>query len=110
MSPSDRRSGEAAETPPSRHAGGSASIREPRILSALRRLAGAGDEVGTRSEMMGGVVPEGEMEAAAAGDYEVIDPAQLAMDVDLPPVVRLVTQVLTDAAKGGASDVHVEPQ
>ncbi|HEX9426510.1 MAG TPA: ATPase, T2SS/T4P/T4SS family [Candidatus Polarisedimenticolia bacterium] len=83
---------------------------ETAILSTLKKLDAAADEVAAKFELMSGVVPEGEMEAAAAGDYEVIDPAQLAKDVDLPPVVRLVNQVLTDAAKAGASDVHVEPQ
>ncbi len=80
------------------------------ILETLKRLDAAADKVAANFELMSGVVPEGEMEAAAGGEYEVIDPAQLAKDVKLPPIVRLVNQVLTDAAKAGASDVHVEPQ
>src|SRR6185295_13215168 len=37
------------------------------------------------------------------------DPASLAKDVQLPPIVKLVNLILSDAAKAGASDVHIEP-
>ena len=54
--------------------------------------------------------PEGELEGSDEIDYEVVDPAELAKGVALPPIVRLVNVVLTDAAKAGASDIHMEPQ
>ncbi len=34
----------------------------------------------------------------------------LVMDTKLPPIVRVVNQILSEAAKSGASDVHIEPQ
>jgi type IV pilus assembly protein PilB len=59
--------------------------------------------------MLAGVKPVGEVEAATDGEYELVDPASLAKDVQLPPIVKLVNLILSDAAKAGASDVHIEP-
>src|SRR5256884_4259366 len=50
----------------------------------------------------------GELEGSGEADYEVVDPAELAKDVRLPPIVRLVNVILTEAAKAGASDIHME--
>lgn len=61
-------------------------------------------------DLMASVTPEGELEASRDENYEVLDPAELAKDVQLPPIVRLVNLILTDAAKSGASDIHIEPQ
>src|SRR6266571_4043151 len=41
---------------------------------------------------------------------EVVDPAKLAKDTKMPPVVRLVNLILSGAAKNGASDIHLEPK
>jgi type II secretory ATPase GspE/PulE/Tfp pilus assembly ATPase PilB-like protein len=38
------------------------------------------------------------------------DPAKLAKDTQMPPVVRLVNLILRGAAKSGASDIHMEPK
>jgi type IV pilus assembly protein PilB len=54
--------------------------------------------------------PSGELEAAAMPEYELVDPVALAKDTQLPPIVRLVNLILSDAAKAGASDIHIEPQ
>lgn len=54
--------------------------------------------------------PAGEVEASAEGEFDLIDPALLAKDVRLPPIVKLVNLILSEAAKSGASDVHIEPQ
>jgi type IV pilus assembly protein PilB len=54
--------------------------------------------------------PAGEIEATSEGEYDLVDPATLVMDTKLPPIVRVVNQILSDAAKTGASDVHIEPQ
>jgi type II secretory ATPase GspE/PulE/Tfp pilus assembly ATPase PilB-like protein/ActR/RegA family two-component response regulator len=51
--------------------------------------------------------PAGEVETAI--DYEAVDLNDLAKEGKLPPIVRLVNLILSDAAKAGASDVHVEP-
>lgn len=51
--------------------------------------------------------PAGEVEVAI--DDESSDLVDLAKQGKLPPIVRLVNLVLSDAAKAGASDVHVEP-
>ena len=51
--------------------------------------------------------PAGQVEEQE--EYELVDPATLAKDVRLPPIVKLVNLILSDAAKIGASDVHIEP-
>jgi type IV pilus assembly protein PilB len=56
------------------------------------------------------VEPAGEVEAATEREQELIDPALLAKDTNLPPIVRLVNLILSDAAAAGASDIHIEPQ
>ena len=82
---------------------------ETSILRALERLYPDASEASLADELMARVSPEGEVESTTEA-YEVVDPAQLAKDVELPPIVRLVNMILTDAAKAGASDIHIEPQ
>jgi type IV pilus assembly protein PilB len=53
---------------------------------------------------------QGEVEAAGETEIEVVDPAKLAKDTQMPPVVRLVNLILSGAAKNGASDIHMEPK
>ena len=53
--------------------------------------------------------PAGEVEATDEEEYELVDPATLAKDLALAPVVTLVNLILTEAARAGASDVHMEP-
>jgi type IV pilus assembly protein PilB len=53
--------------------------------------------------------PAGEVETTREAEYDLVDPATLAKDVWLPPIVKLVNLILSDAAKAGASDVHIEP-
>ena len=55
------------------------------------------------------VEPAGEVEPSRDGEYDLIDPALVAKDTKLPPIVRLVNSILSDAARAGASDVHIEP-
>jgi type IV pilus assembly protein PilB len=52
----------------------------------------------------------GEVEIVSDTEIEVIDPAKLAKDTQMPPVVRLVNLILSGAAKAGASDIHMEPK
>ena len=59
-------------------------------------------------DMLDGVRPEGEVEEA--GVESEVDAATLVKDTNLPPIVRLVNLILSDAAKAGASDIHIEPQ
>jgi type IV pilus assembly protein PilB len=53
---------------------------------------------------------QGEIETVGDLEIEVVDPAKLAKDTQMPPVVRLVNLILSDAAKNGASDIHMEPK
>ena len=55
------------------------------------------------------VDPAGEVEATAP-EIDLLDPATLAKDTNLPPIVRLVNLILSEAAAAGASDIHIEPQ
>ena len=63
----------------------------------------------TPYDMLASVDPAGEVEASKEREYDLVDPAVLIKDTKLPPIVRLVNLILSDAAKAGASDVHVEP-
>ena len=63
----------------------------------------------TPYDMLDSVNPAGEVEASKDREYDLVDPAALIKDTKLPPIVRLVNLILSDAAKAGASDVHVEP-
>jgi type II secretory ATPase GspE/PulE/Tfp pilus assembly ATPase PilB-like protein len=60
-------------------------------------------------DMLAAVKPSGEVEATSDTEYDLVDPASLAHDVKLPPIIKLVNLILSDAAKAGASDVHIEP-
>ena len=53
--------------------------------------------------------PAGEVEPSREAEYDLVDPALVAKDTKLPPIVRLVNSILSDAARAGASDVHIEP-
>ena len=63
----------------------------------------------TSYDMLANAKPAGEVESTSESEYDLVDPASLAKDVQLPPIVRLVNLILSDAAKAGASDVHIEP-
>src|SRR5713101_2047167 len=67
-------------------------------------------ERATSYEMLATVSPAGEVEPTNESEYDIADPATLAKDTNIPPIVRLVNLILSDAAKAGASDVHIEPQ
>ena len=54
--------------------------------------------------------PPGEAEALDDSEIEIVDPAKLAEDAQVPPVIRLVNLILSNAAQQGASDVHMEPK
>jgi type IV pilus assembly protein PilB len=58
-------------------------------------------------DMLNAVDPSGEAEATK--EFDLVDPAALAADGKLPPIVKLVNLILTDAARAGASDIHIEP-
>jgi type IV pilus assembly protein PilB len=68
------------------------------------------ESVATSYDMLTSVEPAGEVEPTSETEYDLIDPAVLAKDTKLPPIVRLVNLILSDAATAGASDVHIEPQ
>jgi type IV pilus assembly protein PilB len=61
-------------------------------------------------DALGNVDAQGEVEAAGVTEIEVLDPAKLTKDTQMPPVVRLVNLILSGAAKNGASDIHMEPK
>ena len=63
----------------------------------------------TSFDMLADVKPSGEIEALNSDEGE-IDAAALVKDTSLAPIIRLVNLILSDAAKAGASDIHIEPQ
>lgn len=62
-------------------------------------------------DMLETVTPQGQAEERCAEDedYEVLSSQQMRQMGHLPPVVRLVNMILTDAVCRRASDIHVEP-
>ena len=68
------------------------------------------EEVPTPLDALGATDVQGEVETADDSEIEVVDPAKLAKDIQMPPVVRLVNLILSGAAKAGASDIHMEPK
>ena len=62
------------------------------------------------AEALSGLEAQGEVEAIGDTDLDVVDPAKLAQDTQMPPVVRLVNLIFSGAAKDGASDIHMEPK
>jgi type IV pilus assembly protein PilB len=81
--------------------------------SVIQALLGhfQSDEIESQKtyEILTSLVPEGEIVPEEISD-EAIDAAKLAKDVKLAPVIRLVNLILSGAAKGGASDIHIEPK
>src|SRR5258708_4310127 len=63
----------------------------------------------TPYDILDSAKPAGEVESSKEDEYDLVDPVSLAKGTKLPPIVRLVNLILSDAAKAGASDVHVEP-
>jgi type IV pilus assembly protein PilB len=79
------------------------------VLTLLSRSHSDAAESQETYDMLTNATPEGEVVAVGEAE-EVIDAAKLAKDTNLAPVVRLVNLILSGAAKGGASDIHVEPK
>jgi len=78
-------------------------------LDRLCRRVYPEDEA-TPYDMLGSADPAGEFESTNETEYDIVDPAKLAKGTKLPPIIRLVNLILSDAASAGASDVHIEPQ
>jgi type IV pilus assembly protein PilB len=68
------------------------------------------EEVSAPSDVLSNSDVQGEVETVGDSEIEVVDPAKLAKDTKMPPVVRLVNLILSGAAKNGASDIHMEPK
>ncbi|MEE9219046.1 MAG: type II/IV secretion system protein [Acidobacteriota bacterium] len=83
---------------------------ETAILQALKRRHRELDDASLLYDLLPNLDPEGEVEESSQSENQAMDPNQLAHDVNLPPIVRLVNLALSNAAKMGASDIHVEPQ
>ena len=81
-------------------------VTETLLEKLLRRLYPETDRAAL--DRLDASKPSGEVEASS-DEYELADPVSLAKDVELPPIVKLVNLILSDAAKAGASDVHIEP-
>ena len=62
------------------------------------------------AEVLKAATLHGEVEELEESEFEVVDPAKLAKDTKTPPVIRLVNLILSGAAQGGASDIHMEPK
>jgi type IV pilus assembly protein PilB len=83
-------------------------VTETWLEQVFARLYPDADRAATY-DMLAQARPAGEVEVSNDDEYDLADPASLAKDLRLPPIVKLVNLILSDAAKAGASDVHIEP-
>jgi type IV pilus assembly protein PilB len=81
---------------------------QTRIQSLIHQIFG--EEAPGHLSALGPADVQGEVETVGDSEIEVLDPAKLAKDTQMPPVVRLVNLILSGAAKAGASDIHMEPK
>ncbi|HEV8472340.1 MAG TPA: ATPase, T2SS/T4P/T4SS family [Methylomirabilota bacterium] len=82
---------------------------ESAIRQAIQRLEPTGDDAADSLVSFEGLGLDAELEAVA-DDEDGVNASQLEADGQLPQTVRLVTGVLANAVKVGASDIHFEPQ
>ncbi|HEV2489534.1 MAG TPA: ATPase, T2SS/T4P/T4SS family [Candidatus Acidoferrales bacterium] len=80
------------------------------ILTLLSKFRSEAVEAEETYESLIRSVPEGEIVHVGAADDEDVDAVRLANETKLAPIIRLVNLMLSGAAKGGASDIHVEPK
>jgi type IV pilus assembly protein PilB len=78
-------------------------------LDAMLQRVYPPDAKPTSYDMLDSVSPAGEVELSNGAEYDLVDPTLLAKDTRMPPIIRLVNLILSDAAIAGASDVHIEP-
>lgn len=83
---------------------------ETDLLQALDARESADREAARDFDRIAHLDPEGIAETSEEAGVSVLDLNQAERDASLAPVVRLVNALLSDAARAGASDVHVEPQ
>jgi type IV pilus assembly protein PilB len=81
---------------------------QTQIQSLIQKIYS--DEPAAPSDVLDTPDIQGEVETVGDSEIEVVDPAKLAKDTQMPPVVRLVNLILSGAAKNGASDIHMEPK
>jgi type IV pilus assembly protein PilB len=100
------------------------TIRDAEFRSGKRVLAVVGshtqiqnmihetypEEAPANLDVLGMGSVQGELETVGDSEIEVVNPAKLAKDTKMPPVVRLVNLILSGAAMAGASDIHMEPK
>jgi type IV pilus assembly protein PilB len=65
---------------------------------------------GSAEEMLATAGTHGEVGVVEEQEFDVVDPAKLAKDTKMPPIIRLVNLILSGAAQNGASDIHMEPK
>jgi type II secretory ATPase GspE/PulE/Tfp pilus assembly ATPase PilB-like protein len=88
------------------------AVAPPRAISALLSPPPpppSTDHAGALRDLWAASEPEGQAEESVEAQFEGLQPRQMAKLGHLPPIVRLVNALLTDAAKRNASDVHVGP-
>ncbi|MDH5641491.1 MAG: GspE/PulE family protein, partial [Nitrospira sp.] len=97
-------------------------IAAPFAITALLREHSSINKLTTKSmeaharedffQILETVTPEGhaEQQPVQEEEYEVLSTEQMEQIGNLPPVVRLVNMILTDAVTRRTSDIHFEPQ
>src|SRR5260370_15058414 len=68
------------------------------------------EEAPANLEALGTAGVQGEVETVGDSEFEVVDPAKLAKDTQIPPVIRSTNFIFTGAAKNGASTIPIDPK
>jgi type IV pilus assembly protein PilB len=91
-------------------------LSDPKVISPLAKLRSESRShpqtaVGeTIYDLLASVEPEGIAEMEVQPEFELLSQQDAEKIGQLPPVVRLVNMILSEAVKAGASDIHIEPQ
>jgi type IV pilus assembly protein PilB len=84
-------------------------VTETWLEQLFRRSSEAAPAVPANYDMLSASRSDGEVEVVPEGEFDLSESGALAKDSQLPPIVKLVNMILSDAGKAGASDLHIEP-
>lgn len=85
--------------------------KEPLILKKIKEIYGEEDSALERSlSEIDLTDPSDSIEIVIDDEDEETDIEELLKSKDLPPAIRIVNTVISDALRHGASDIHIEPK
>ena len=79
---------------------------ESEIKKALNQYFGVGSSIDDVVKTMGA----DKIEVQKAASEEEVSPEEMRLAAEKAPIVKLVNLIIMEAIRGGASDVHIEPE